>query len=111
MAVFNQISSGGIVLAGCPVVSYSKTFVTKFAPCEIAFSRKHALKGKLEKIVIKKHKVSNMLKTGGIFHIMYVDTWNGLWNEDELVSHQEAINLATIYYQRLLFLAGKIRKC
>ena len=52
-----------------------------------------------------------MKKTGGIFHVMYVDTWNGLWNEDELVSHQEAIDLATTYWNRQLALAERIKAC
>ena len=40
---------------------------------------------------------------------MYVDTLNGLWNEWDLISHSQAIALATAYYEGLLEDASKLK--
>ena len=42
---------------------------------------------------------------------MYVDTLNALWNEWDLTSHADAIDLVQLYYEDLLEDAAALRKC
>lgn len=111
MATINEIGSGGCSIRGCAIITYIKTYTTKFAAGDIVFNVDKARKGVLEKVVIKKVRVINANKTGGAFEVMYVDTYNALWNEWDLVSHREALELAQEYYEFLLAEAAELKKC
>ncbi len=84
------------------VYSVRKVITTKFQERDVAYSLKKANKGILYEVVIKKLLLTKTLYTGANFIVIYVDTYNGYWNEWDLVTHAEAINLATIYYLNLL---------
>jgi len=111
MAIYQIEAEGGLKAAGCGAIIYIKTYQTKFAPGDIVFSVQKARKGVIERVVIKKQKVINSAKTGGQFQVMYVDTYNGLWNEWDLISHSEALLLAQAYYEDLLIAAEALIKC
>lgn len=111
MAEYTEDGLGGGKVTGCAVITYIKTYTTLFAAGDIVFNVHKARVGVMEKVVIKKQRVINALKTGGQFKVMYVDTLNALWNEWELVSHAQAIEIAQIYYLNLLDEAEKLSKC
>jgi hypothetical protein len=111
MAVFNEIGAGGSEVAGCAIITYIDVHQTLFAARDIVFNITKAKRGVLEKIVIKKVKIINSKFTYGQFEVMYVDTYNALWNEWDLVSHATAIALSTAYYEDLLVDLDKLKVC
>ena len=111
MADYFEDGVGGAKVVGCATIVYIKTYRTKFAAGDIVFNLHKARRGVLEKVVIKKQKIINSNMTGGQFQVMYVDTLNALWNEWDLVSHAQAIEIAQSYYQNLLEEAEKLSKC
>lgn len=111
MAVFNETGSGGALMAGCAIITYVDVHQTLFAARDIVFNITKAKRGILEKIVIKKVKIINGTLTSGQFEVMYIDTYNALWNEWDLVSHATALALATAYYNDLLVDLDEIKVC
>ena len=111
MAVYDEIAVDGGKVSGCATITYIKVYTTLYAAGDIVFNVDKANQGVLEKVVIKKQKVINSNKTGGQFRVMYVDTLNALWNEWDLVSHAQAIEVAKAYYENLLVDAEKLSKC
>ena len=111
MAIYDETAANGGKVAGCATITYIKTYRTDFAAGDIVFNVDKARRGILEKVVIKKQKVINSIKTGGQFKVMYVDTLNALWNEWDLVSHAQAIEVAKAYYENLLADAESLSKC
>ena len=86
--------------------------MTRFPIGGIFYNCKAARRGCLEAICIKKYKVYSGIKTGGAIRLMYVDTLNGLWNEDELCSKTQAIDSAKLFFDwQLTQIAAAIRKC
>lgn len=111
MGVFLETSNGGSTVSGCALITYCKVYITAFGPGDIVYNINKAKRGIIEKIVIKNQKIINKSKTNGLFEVMYIDTLNALWNEWELISHSQAITLATRYYEDLLEDAAKIKSC
>jgi len=111
MAVFNETSAGGALTTGCAIITYVDVHQTLFAARDIVFNIDKAKRGILEKVVIKKVRIINGLLTSGQFEVMYVDTYNALWNEWDLVSHATALALATAYYGDVLADLDEIKVC
>lgn len=79
--------SGKISFFGFPVVKVRKLYPSKFSEGEIVYSLRKARKGIYEKIAIK--KVILRFKSGQpIF--LYKDTFNTLYNENDLCRNTEA---------------------
>lgn len=78
----------------CSTTSFSKNKLTtiKFKPRDTVWSRAKAMVGILEKITIKTVLFSSVT-------IMYKDTYNTLWNENELVDETDATALAIAYWE------------
>lgn len=90
------------IACGKALTSYSITY--KYAIGSHLWSRPHALKGVMEPLVIKDVKIT-------IYNVLYIDTFNGYWNEDELCSEAIARDLAVKYWERqkeILFQAMKL---
>ena len=91
---------GGVELSGCACVFHTETIALKFGNGDIAFLRSQAIKGVLERIAIKR---SGALIAGshscGDPLINYFDMLNARYMEDELVTHAEAIALATAFLE------------
>lgn len=95
------IGSGTIVISGCAVYKATTCLKYKFKEGSKAFiCEKARKKGILELIYIKK-VLFNTTKYGS-YVIVYVDTLNGKWLEDELCTETEAISIATNYWERRL---------
>jgi hypothetical protein len=105
-------ATGGISFYGCARVKLSAYYTYKFGENSIVFLRYKAVRGVLEKIAIKKVTLQSGYKTGGLIVPLYQDTLNSYYNEEELCTHQEAVDLATLYYENVKVLANKaLRKC
>ncbi len=100
MPTYNETTSGGLKLRGCALVRDSYLEVTAFGPGDIVYNVKKARIGKLEKIVIKQQRIVFSQRGGSV--AMYVDTYNGFWNEEELISYADAIALAIAYQEYLI---------
>lgn len=61
----------------------------------IAYNKKKAQVGKLDKILVKDVKV-----TDDVQQYLYVDINNSYWNQADLVSLMEAEELMRAYYER-----------
>lgn len=91
--------SGSLRVHGCPQITVDQFYDSRFAVGDTAYDRLSARKGKLEKVVIRKIVFRTR---GGLILPLYIDTLNGLYNEIDLVTHDEAVEIAKSYYHRKL---------
>lgn len=108
---FNEIGSGGAIISGCSLISFVDILYTTFAQGDVGYNVNKARVGVLEKVVIKKQKAIRNLKTHGKLTVLYIDTFNALWNESDLVSLSNAKTIAVNYLQGLLEDLDKIKNC
>lgn len=94
-------ASGGINVFGCARIRQSDYYLYKYGENSIVFLRYKAVRGTLEKIAIKKVIIKQSIKTYGQIVPLYQDTLNAYYNEEELCTHQEAVDLAKIYYESI----------
>lgn len=100
--MFNYTSNGQVILfGGCAAIQKIKNVIYKFAEGSIAFDCMKSRKGILEKIAIKKVLISAGKKTLGQKIIVYMDTYNSLYNEEDLCTKEEAVNFSILYYENL----------
>ena len=95
--MFNYTSDGKIKFNGCSAVSKSENFLSKYQKGDRVWLYYKAKKGILESIVIKELRI-----LGGAFSYnkvvsIYVDTYNFLYNEDELIPLSLALELKNEY--------------
>jgi len=99
--------TGGFRLRGCAVVTKTDTIITKFEVRDSAYVCEDSLNGISTKIWIKKILINSNV-------IVYKDTYNELWLEDELCTAEEASDNITAYEdylaRKLEDLAGICRK-
>lgn len=89
--------SGSITLKGCAAASATKTYVTKFEPRDAAYIRQRAIKGIIEKVVVKEVLIYRGRKSYNQAVWVYKDTLNGLHNESDLLTYQEAVAASAAY--------------
>ena len=93
---FQFIGSGFAYPGGSATVKVEYFYYVRFAVGAIAYDCKAAWnKGSIEPVVIKKYKILY-----NPYDVLYTDTLNALWNEDQLCSHGEAVQYAISYYER-----------
>jgi len=102
--------TGGISTAGCssPIELVKKYPHIFGLGSSVYVKNKAQNKGILEKVVVKRvNRVFPSSPTcAGIAAIFnYVDTFNRVWLEEELVWQPEAVTLATAYWQNIANLA------
>lgn len=100
--IYNETMSGGAVVNSCASIFTSHIYTTLYGIGDALYSAPKARRGVLEKIVIKQIVPIKASLVGGMFVVMYKDTFNGLWNEDELITLDDAKALAIAYYNFLL---------
>lgn len=97
--------SGSVIVSGCGEYTYAKNYPYLWNVGDTCFLKYKAIKGKLEKIVIKEIKIVTNYEIDGEIRFMYVDTFNALYNEGDLLTQFDAVNLAKQYYEFQIFLA------
>lgn len=97
MGDFTFQMTGGFILGGiCKQPRTESYYAVKFGLNSIAYDcGKAASKGKMDRVVIKKIKVLSNRRG-----ILYTDTFNGLWREEDLCTFDEALALALAYETR-----------
>lgn len=113
---YNFISEfGEIKLGGCGLYTHYNLFYLKFKVGSIVYSRPKALKGIVEKIVIKKirlfqQSLQKQIRNPAIefstiedsfrYPPLYIDTLNGYHNEEDLCSSEEVVQIIDNYLSR-----------
>lgn len=97
-------SSGNINVAGCASADFKRNYLTRFSVGLKVYIKRQASVGRLEYVVIKKinKQFPNNKEKYGLYPIiMYVDTYNRIWAEEELVLQAEALILASNYLEKM----------
>ena len=97
MATYIIVPDGGVAVGGCVEAWHVLTFTYEFAENDAAFYKRKAENGILKEVVIKEVQIGQDQYNKDF--IVYKDTWNAIWNENELIPEQEAINTAISYYE------------
>lgn len=95
--MFTYVASGGLSLRRCGLIwEFSPRLVraVNFLPGEKAWLKYKAQIGIIEFVVVKKIKFFDNL-----YGVMYFDTFNRAYNEDDLVGETTAVALATAYLE------------
>jgi len=101
------IGTGQIRVGGCGLYTHYKLIYVRFKVGSIVYSKPKALRGIIEKIVIKKirlfpereyplKKVCNICN----FPPLYIDTLNAYHNEEDLVGPEDAVALVDAYLEQ-----------
>ena len=99
--MFNYEASGRIRVAGCAGLGLYKNYSVLFLVGSRAYVKKKARLGIIEPVVLKRiNRVypNSATYRGSKAEINYVDTFNRVWMEDELLSEENAVDLARIYW-------------
>jgi len=96
--VYDELTSGGLRVGGCPFVGVLRASVTAFGIGDTVYNIAKARRGFLEKVVIKVVRTVVSRRTQGANRVLYVDTLNGLWNEYDLVVYEKAVELIQMYF-------------
>jgi len=99
MSDFAYTGQGGFKLRGCAKVTVTYIYLTKFQDRDEAYIQKDATRGKLNRIFIKQ---TNVVLTNSQPVINYVDTFNWVWLENELVTRSEAQSLVNAYKAKVI---------
>ncbi len=109
--IYDEVGSGGSTAAGCIVVGMLHPSVTTFGIGDTVYNVQKARRGVLEKVMIKSIRAVTSRRTRGVNRVLYVDTFNGLWNERDLVPFGTAMALAEVYYMNLMNAAAQLASC
>lgn len=87
-----MIVDGTIVISSCFQYYYTYNVTYRYAEGSCVYNCLNSIKGKLEKICIKKVRINSDI-------VIYQDTFNGFWNENDLCTHSEALANAIAYWE------------
>lgn len=104
MSITHYTGSGTVFLSSCIAINFNRNWLYKWKVGDACFLRFRAIKGKLEKIVIKQVRIVSNDYINGLVKFMYLDTFNALYGEEDLLTEKEAVLLAKQYYQYQLLL-------
>lgn len=102
--MFEHESTGTIRINGCAGTNLKKIFLALFTVGSKAYIKQRARFGKMEFVVVKKvyrQTPRNTASEGIQPEVMYLDTYNRMWAENELLLQENALDLATLYWQNL----------
>lgn len=89
-------ADGGVKVRGCAGTGVKRNYPVRYSVGERVWIGRKAMMGKIESVVIKRSRVKapDRPSPGGYsIAIVYTDTLNRVWLEDELVSQEEAQDL------------------
>jgi hypothetical protein len=96
----------------CGSAIQATTYTYEYNQGSIVYSIAKAKKGILEAIVIKSVRLFINQKTFGQTKVMYYDTFNGLWGQEELCTQATAKAFAIEYLENLqLELQTELENC
>ena len=95
--MFNYTSYGNININGCGAISKNENFASKYQKGDKVWLYYKAKKGILESVVIKELRVLSGSFSYNKIVSIYVDTYNFLYNEEELIPLNLALELKDKY--------------
>ncbi len=105
MSYYYRNSLGGIRVAGCAGISIKQNLIVRFLVGDRVYIKRKAIIGKIESVIIKrlngvfpKYKEFNEVVQPDL---NYVDTFNRVWLESELITQENAFDLAKIYLENI----------
>lgn len=112
MADFIYEGSGSIIVNNpcCPKYGFRKNFIYKFKVGDTPYIKYRAQMGKLEKVTIKTVKILGGAFSYDQMKVIYIDTYNFLYNENELIWDTLAVELAKEWYEKQVLLEAE-RSC
>jgi hypothetical protein len=105
MSYYYQNSVGGVRVVGCAGVSVQQNLIVRFLVGDRVYIKKKALVGVIESVVIK--RINGVFPNYEGFNtaiypdVNYVDMFNRVWLEYELVTQENAFDLARIYLENI----------
>jgi hypothetical protein len=106
---FTYVATGVVKTHGCFDMEFDFFFVALYPVGSVAYDKISAKRGRMEAVSIKRVEF-----VGCDHHPLYTDNLNTVYTESDLVSHDEAKNLAIAYYNRLINQANnaiELRNC
>ena len=103
MADFFYVASGSLNLGKCGDYVLNVVYLRSiaFSIGDTAWLKYKAEKGILESIVIKKIRLVDFTYKGlGLAYILYVDTFNALYNDYDLIYYADAVAIAQDFLNR-----------
>lgn len=108
----SYVGSGGITLSGCAKVRVTEAVTIKFPINGTFYNCAAARRGCLEAITIKRYHIVKNKASFNNTIVMYIDTLNGLWNEEDICTKAEAVAAALAQCNRKIeLLAAAKRAC
>jgi len=108
MTVYQETPSGGAEVGGCVTEEVTYAFPTTFVAGDIAYNKRKATNGGIERVGIKdvllvnpEDSVVQGLRVTARLYVNYRDTYNGLWMQSELITEAEALTLIAAYEERI----------
>lgn len=102
---YSHDGSGRAKVVGCAGFSATKNYLTLFAPRQRAWIKRKADLGIVESVVIKKVNTlspeSMVSEWGSEPEVTYTDTFNRVWLEDELTTHENAVDMARVWWENV----------
>lgn len=96
----------------CAIITKTTTITYRFEKGSVVYPTAKARKGIMEPISIKDVRLISNNNTFKQVVVMYLDTLNGLWNENELSEEGDAKDLAIAYLERIKqLIAEELLKC
>lgn len=102
--MFNYEATGRIRIAGCAGLGLYKNYTVLFLAGSRAYVKRKAKIGIIEPVVLKKVNriLPKYVSSRGVQpEINYVDTFNRVWMEDELLSEENAVDIAKVYWSNI----------
>lgn len=103
--MFSYEGSGRIRVVGCAEFSAIKRFLSLFMARQRAWIKRKADLGIVESVVIKRVNVlspdSILSEWGSEPEVTYTDTFNRVWMESELVTKENAIDMAKVWWENV----------
>jgi hypothetical protein len=96
----NYTASGGAKTGGCAGVRVAKYIATSFKANDNAYVLDSALKGIIEKVVVKEVILTKNGFTYNQYLVKYKDTYNRLYIEGDLLDEYNALLLIEAYLER-----------
>lgn len=108
--MYEYEASGYVIIRGCAKAAVKNTYNILFENGSKAFIKAKAFRGILEYIFIKNYilKQENSSRNGIQPFVVYKDTFNRIWMEEELLFQDEALNYTEEYWRRISYEAEYI---
>lgn len=109
--MFEYEADGVIRVRGCSLVRLRRDYAILFANNSKVFIKNKALRGIIEFIVVKQSYLTtnpSYTRTGVQPVVVYLDTFNRVWLEDELLYQEEALDLSELFWQRVNYEANYV---